>query len=132
MWVVVQIMVPFWVLRIIRHLVFRGPPKRDHSFENHPCVYLHIYIFMYRELPHIFVYLESQWPIIMGYFQSIMGYFGVWWPIFLGFCLGSPCVGPLGPLGPADLRAELRATPGPGTQPSASRPLASLRCLSQI
>ena len=22
-------------------------------------------------------YLESQWPIIMGYVQSIMGYFGV-------------------------------------------------------
>ena len=28
-------MVPFWVLDIIRHLVFRGP-KGDHNFENHP------------------------------------------------------------------------------------------------
>ena len=28
-------MVPFWVLRIIRHLVFRGP-KRDHNLDNHP------------------------------------------------------------------------------------------------
>ena len=25
MWVVVKIMAPFWVLSIIRHLVFRGP-----------------------------------------------------------------------------------------------------------
>ena len=31
--------------------------------------------------------MESQWPIVMGYFQWIMGYFGVWWPIpgLLGF-----------------------------------------------
>ena len=34
-WVVVKIMVPFWVLSIIRHLVFRIP-KREHNFENHP------------------------------------------------------------------------------------------------
>ena len=34
-WVVVKTMVPFWVLNIIRHLVFRDP-KRDHSFDNHP------------------------------------------------------------------------------------------------
>ena len=27
MWVVVKILVPFWVLSIIRHLVFRGPKK---------------------------------------------------------------------------------------------------------
>ena len=27
-WVVVKMMVPFWVLSIIRHLVFRGPKKR--------------------------------------------------------------------------------------------------------
>ena len=33
-WVVVKTMVPFWVLNIIRHLVFRGP-KGDH-FDNHP------------------------------------------------------------------------------------------------
>ena len=26
---------PFWVLSIVRHLVFRGP-KRDHNFGNHP------------------------------------------------------------------------------------------------
>ena len=26
-WVVVKIMVPFWVLNIIRHLVFRVPKK---------------------------------------------------------------------------------------------------------
>ena len=37
MWVVVKIMVPFWVLSIIRHLLFRGP-KRDHNLDNHPCV----------------------------------------------------------------------------------------------
>ena len=29
---------PFWVLSIIRHLVFRGP-KRDHNFDNHPYSY---------------------------------------------------------------------------------------------
>ena len=34
-WVVVKIMVPFWVLSIIRHLVFRDP-KRGHNFDNHP------------------------------------------------------------------------------------------------
>ena len=34
-WVVVKIMVPCWVLSIIRHLVFRGP-KKDHYFDNHP------------------------------------------------------------------------------------------------
>ena len=37
-WVVVRIMVPFWVLSIVRHLVFRGP-KRDRNFDNHPCTY---------------------------------------------------------------------------------------------
>ena len=26
-WVVVKTMVPFWVLSIIRHLIFRGPKK---------------------------------------------------------------------------------------------------------
>ena len=26
-WVVVKIMVPFWVLSILRHLVFRGPKR---------------------------------------------------------------------------------------------------------
>ena len=30
-------MVPFWVLHIIRHLLFRVP-KRDPNFDNHPCV----------------------------------------------------------------------------------------------
>ena len=30
-------------------------------------------------------YLESQWPIVWGYFQPIMGYFGVKWPITLGY-----------------------------------------------
>ena len=28
MWVVVKIMVPFWVLIVIWHLVFRGPKRR--------------------------------------------------------------------------------------------------------
>ena len=28
-------MVPFWVLSIVRHLVFRDP-KGDHSVDNHP------------------------------------------------------------------------------------------------
>ena len=31
-------MVTFFVLIIIRHLVFRRP-KRDHNFDNHPYVY---------------------------------------------------------------------------------------------
>ena len=34
-WVVVKIMVPFRILSIIRHLVFRGP-KGDQNFDNHP------------------------------------------------------------------------------------------------
>ena len=33
MWVVVKIMVPFWVLSIIRHLVLRGP-KRGPQFQQ--------------------------------------------------------------------------------------------------
>ena len=28
-------------------------------------------------------HLEGQWPVIMGYFVSIMGYFGVQWPVIL-------------------------------------------------
>ena len=35
-WVVVKIMVPFWIPSIIRHLVYRGPKKGDHNFDNHP------------------------------------------------------------------------------------------------
>ena len=34
-WVVVKIMVPFWVLVIIRHLLFRVP-KSELNFDNHP------------------------------------------------------------------------------------------------
>ena len=37
MWVVVKIMVPFWVLIIIQHLIFRHP-QRDRNFDNHPCL----------------------------------------------------------------------------------------------
>ena len=39
---------PFWVLSIIRHLVFRGPKKgrsrtiNDEHFDNHPCGMLRI------------------------------------------------------------------------------------------
>ena len=29
--------------------------------------------------------LESQRPKIWGYLLSIMGYFGMWWPIILGY-----------------------------------------------
>ena len=32
---VVKIMVPFWVLSLIRHLIFRDP-EVDHNFDNHP------------------------------------------------------------------------------------------------
>ena len=32
---VVKIRVPFWVLIIIRHLIFRVP-KRGHNFDNYP------------------------------------------------------------------------------------------------
>ena len=31
-----KMMVPFWVLTIIRHLLLRDP-KRDRSFDHHPC-----------------------------------------------------------------------------------------------
>ena len=30
-------MVPFWVLNIIRHLIFKVP-KRDPNFDNHPYI----------------------------------------------------------------------------------------------
>ena len=36
MWVVVNTrVVPFWVLIIVRHLIFRYP-KRDPNFDNYP------------------------------------------------------------------------------------------------
>ena len=41
-WVVVQIMVPFWIPIIIRHLISRDP-KRDHNFDNHPYYYYYYY-----------------------------------------------------------------------------------------
>ena len=34
-WVIVKIVVPFWVLNIIRHLMSRVP-KRDHNSDNYP------------------------------------------------------------------------------------------------
>ena len=37
MWVVVKILVPLCVLSIIRHLIFRGGPKRDHNLDSHRC-----------------------------------------------------------------------------------------------
>ena len=36
--VVVKIVVPYWVLNIKRHLLFRVP-KRDPDFDNYPCVF---------------------------------------------------------------------------------------------
>ena len=36
MLVAVKIMVPFWVLRRIRHL-YLGDPKGDNNLDNHPC-----------------------------------------------------------------------------------------------
>ena len=40
MWVVVKIMVLFWILNTIRHLIFRDP-RGDHNLGNHPCGILH-------------------------------------------------------------------------------------------
>ena len=37
MWVVVQIMVPFWVLSIIRHLLFRGPKRGPYVSQPPMC-----------------------------------------------------------------------------------------------
>ena len=31
------------------------------------------------------IYLASQWPIIMGYFELVMGCFGIQWPVILGY-----------------------------------------------
>ena len=36
LWVVVKIMVPLSVPNVVRHLIFRVPPKRDPYFDNHP------------------------------------------------------------------------------------------------
>ena len=36
------------------------------------------------QIPEI-MYLESQWLIIMGYFETIMVYFGVQWPIISSY-----------------------------------------------
>ena len=35
---------PFWVPIIIRPRIFRGYPKRDHNFDNHPYIYIYVYI----------------------------------------------------------------------------------------
>ena len=48
-WVVVKTMVPFWVLNIIRHLVFRGP-KRDHNFDNRPHDWRLMELAMFRNV----------------------------------------------------------------------------------
>ena len=50
MWVVVKIMVPFWV------------PKRDHNFDNHPCISLDVHLLSVQRVslevervsPHVF------------------------------------------------------------------------------
>ena len=39
MWAVLNITDPFWILSILRHLIFRGN-KRDLCFGNYPCVSL--------------------------------------------------------------------------------------------
>ena len=49
-WVVVKIMVPLWYLK------YCGPyynryPKRDHNFDNHPYIYIHIYDYSTCERP---------------------------------------------------------------------------------
>ena len=43
-------------------------------------------LFIYCEV-HITLlrpYLESQWPVAMGYFRSAMGHFGAWYPVICG------------------------------------------------
>ena len=37
MWVVVKIIVPFWLLNLMRHLVLLGVLKGDHSVDKLPC-----------------------------------------------------------------------------------------------
>ena len=55
-WVAVKIMVPFWVLAIIRHLVF-GDPKGDHNFDNHAyTLYTLHYIIYHRSHQGLSVY----------------------------------------------------------------------------
>ena len=45
MWVVVKIRVPFWVLSIIRHLLFRVPKKGTLILTTiHVCMYVCMYI----------------------------------------------------------------------------------------
>ena len=70
-------------------------------------------------------YLESQWPVIIGYFGSRMGYFGVQWPVVLGYwasqvlCLlwgiGTCCFGLLGfpgcPFRPASRKTDKSNVP---------------------
>ena len=36
-------------------------------------------------LLHMTPYLESQQSVFRGYFEPIMGYFGVWWSVILGY-----------------------------------------------
>ena len=51
-WVVVKIMVPFWVLNIIRHEVFRDP-REDHNFDNHSYTVLldpYVYVLFWGHL----------------------------------------------------------------------------------
>ena len=74
-------MVPFWVLDVIRHLVFRDP-KGDHNFDNqshldsimlkgvfrnqaidlHLYLHLHLYLYPYLHLHlHLYLYLYPHW-----------------------------------------------------------------------
>ena len=46
---VVKIRVPVGVLNIIRHLIFRGYPKRDPHFNNHPFGHMDLGVILGHE-----------------------------------------------------------------------------------
>ena len=62
-WVVVKIMVPFWVLIIIQHLIFRVP-KGDHYIDNHPYVLQEVGISGFRST------LNTNRPQCYGYSRT--------------------------------------------------------------
>ena len=53
-------MVPSWIPIIIRHLIFRVPPKRDHDFDNHS------YGYVIKEVQSNKQFEKNQCPHVTG------------------------------------------------------------------
>ena len=71
---------------IEKHAAHAGP-RRTRSCQRSSCRagYHHVSSAPHREhCSNKEHFLESQWPVILGYCQLRVGYFGVAWPMILG------------------------------------------------